>query len=66
LSKTETSAASVAARMERQQILYKGSHRFHFILAEQALRTRVGSPETMIGQPARKMIEIAMAELRDA
>src|SRR5262249_57418223 len=42
--------AGVAARMQRQQILYQGNHRFHFILAEQALRTRVGSAETMIGQ----------------
>jgi hypothetical protein len=42
--------AGVAARMERQQILYRGDHRFHFILAEQALRTTVGSPEVMAGQ----------------
>ncbi|NNJ60963.1 MAG: helix-turn-helix domain-containing protein [Dactylosporangium sp.] len=40
----------VAARMERQQILYRGDHRFHFIIAEQALHTMVGSPEIMIGQ----------------
>jgi hypothetical protein len=42
--------AGVAARMERQQILYRGDHRFHFIVAEQALYTMVGSPEIMIGQ----------------
>ena len=29
--------AGVAARMERQQILYRGHHRFHFIVAEQVL-----------------------------
>jgi transcriptional regulator with XRE-family HTH domain len=32
-------AAGVAARMERQQILYQGHHRFHFIVTEQALHT---------------------------
>jgi transcriptional regulator with XRE-family HTH domain len=42
--------AGVAARMQRQQILYRGDHRFHFIIAEQALHTMVGSPEVMIGQ----------------
>lgn len=42
--------AGVAARMERQQILYRGDHRFHFIVAEQALHTLVGGPEVMIGQ----------------
>jgi hypothetical protein len=42
--------AGVAARMERQQILYEGSHRFHFVLAEQALRTEVGHGQVMIGQ----------------
>lgn len=40
----------VAARMERQQILYRGDHRFQFILAEQALRTAVGDTDVMIGQ----------------
>ncbi len=42
--------AGVAARMQRQQILYHGDHRFHFIVAEQALRTLVGGPAVMIGQ----------------
>ena len=42
--------AGVAARMERQQILYRGDHRFHFILAEQALRTTVAGAEVMAGQ----------------
>lgn len=43
-------AAGVAARMERQQILYRGVHRFHFIVAEQTLHTVVGGPEVMAGQ----------------
>ncbi|GAB3832571.1 helix-turn-helix domain-containing protein [Dactylosporangium cerinum] len=42
--------AGVAARMERQQILYRGVHRFHFIVAEQALYTIVGDPAVMAGQ----------------
>jgi transcriptional regulator with XRE-family HTH domain len=42
--------AGVAVRMERQQILYRGDHRFHFILAEQALRTMVGDIDVMSGQ----------------
>jgi transcriptional regulator with XRE-family HTH domain len=52
--------AGVAARMERQQILYKGNHRFHFILAEQALRTRVGNPGTMIGQLDRLLTVLSL------
>jgi transcriptional regulator with XRE-family HTH domain len=42
--------AGVAARMERQQVLYRGDHRFHFVLAEQALDTRVGDESVMLGQ----------------
>jgi hypothetical protein len=42
--------AGVAARMERQQVLYKGNHRFHFIIAHQALLTTVGDTSVMAGQ----------------
>ncbi len=42
--------AAVAARMERQNILYTGNRRFMFVIEEQALRTRVGDVETMAGQ----------------
>ncbi|WP_216216931.1 helix-turn-helix domain-containing protein [Amycolatopsis aidingensis] len=42
--------AGVAERMERQNILYRGDHQFHFILAQQALTTTVGNPNIMIGQ----------------
>ncbi|HEV2370742.1 MAG TPA: helix-turn-helix transcriptional regulator [Streptosporangiaceae bacterium] len=41
---------AVAARMERQRVLYTGDRRFLFIIEEQALRTRVGTPEVMAGQ----------------
>ncbi len=40
----------VAARMERQQYLYRGGRIFHVILGEQALRTNIGGAGTMIGQ----------------
>jgi transcriptional regulator with XRE-family HTH domain len=42
--------AGVAERMERQAVLYHGDHRFHFILAQQALMTMVGSVDIMVGQ----------------
>jgi len=40
----------VAARMERQQYLYRGGRTYHVILGEQALRTNIGGTDTMIGQ----------------
>lgn len=42
--------AAVEARMERQRIVYSGDRRFLMVIEEQALRARVGSLETMIGQ----------------
>ncbi|MCD0448162.1 DUF5753 domain-containing protein [Actinocorallia sp. API 0066] len=42
--------AAVAARVERQRFLHSGDHRFLFLLAEQVLRTKVGTPATMLGQ----------------
>jgi hypothetical protein len=41
---------AVAARMDRQNILYAGRRRFLFMIEEQALRTRVGGTEVMAGQ----------------
>jgi transcriptional regulator with XRE-family HTH domain len=52
--------AGVAARMERQQILYRGDHRFHFILAEQALQTTVGGSEVMAGQLDRLLTIVSL------
>ncbi|MGY2031493.1 helix-turn-helix domain-containing protein [Nocardia gipuzkoensis] len=40
----------IAARLERQQVLQHGNHRFNFVLAEQVLYTTVGSADVMIGQ----------------
>ncbi|MGV9677762.1 helix-turn-helix domain-containing protein [Nocardia sp. NPDC003482] len=46
----EPVADGIAARMERQEVLRQGNHRFNFVLAEQVLYTTVGSNEVMIGQ----------------
>ncbi|MFB7718418.1 helix-turn-helix domain-containing protein [Nocardia sp. NPDC056100] len=40
----------VAARIERQQILHQGKRKFSFVIAEQTLRTTVGSDSVMVGQ----------------
>ncbi|NKY26574.1 helix-turn-helix domain-containing protein [Nocardia gamkensis] len=42
--------AAVAARMERQQILREGRHRFYFLVGEQALKTTVGTDGVMVEQ----------------
>jgi transcriptional regulator with XRE-family HTH domain len=52
--------AMLAARMERQNVLYRGDHRFHFIIAEQVLRTTVGNDEIMIGQLDRLMVAMSL------
>ncbi|WP_239405255.1 helix-turn-helix transcriptional regulator [Frankia sp. Cj3] len=41
---------AVAARMQRQKILYRPDKRFHFILTEAALRFRLCPTEVMLGQ----------------
>lgn len=53
----------VAARMERQQILYRGNHRFHFIVAHQALLTKVGGTAVMIGQLDRLLATISLSRV---
>jgi transcriptional regulator with XRE-family HTH domain len=40
----------VSKRMERQRILYHRNRRFHFLMAEQALYTTVGTDAVMLGQ----------------
>ena len=42
--------AATAARLDRQRVLRSGDHRFQFLLAEQTLRTRIGTPEDMVEQ----------------
>jgi transcriptional regulator with XRE-family HTH domain len=41
---------AVAARIQRQEILYRPEKRFHFVLTEAALRFRLCAPEVMLGQ----------------
>jgi transcriptional regulator with XRE-family HTH domain len=41
------------ARMERQEILYKPGHRFHFILTEAAIRNLMCPPDVLMGQIER-------------
>lgn len=52
--------AGVAERMERQRILYRGEHRFHFILAQQALATMVGGVDVMVGQLDRLLAVMSL------
>ena len=44
---------AVAARMERQQVVYQAGKRFVVVLEEQALRTWFGTAETQAGQLGR-------------
>jgi len=57
-------AAAVAVRMERQQILYEAGRRFHFVLAEQALHTRVGDAQVMVGQLDRLLTALSLPRVR--
>lgn len=57
-------AEGVAARMQRQHILYKDNHRFHFILAQQALLTTVGNTEVMLGQLDRLLTFLSLPRIR--
>jgi hypothetical protein len=52
--------AALEARMERQRIIYSGNRRFIIVLEENALRARVGSPETMAGQLDRLLATISL------
>jgi uncharacterized protein DUF5753/helix-turn-helix protein len=52
--------AGLAARLQRQEILYRGDHRFHFIIAQQALHTTVGDNNTMIGQLDRLLAAMSL------
>ncbi|MET9295309.1 helix-turn-helix transcriptional regulator [Streptomyces sp. NPDC003077] len=43
-------AEAVAARMERQRVLYEGDRRFAFLVEESVLRSGIGGAEVMAGQ----------------
>ena len=49
---------AVAARMDRQRILYAGDRRFLVVLEEQALRTRVGNDPTVMTDQLNRLITI--------
>jgi transcriptional regulator with XRE-family HTH domain len=55
--------AGVAERMERQQTLYRGNHRFHFLITQQALLTTVGDSDVMIGQLDRLLAVMSLPRI---
>ena len=54
---------SVAARMERQAVIYQGTKRFAVVLEEAALHTRFGDAETMAGQLDRLLSVMALPNI---
>lgn len=56
--------AAIQARMERQQILYKGDRRFHIILCEVALTAGMASTEVILGQLDRLLTLSALPRMR--
>lgn len=55
LGRTRDVATAVAARVERQQVLYSGTARFEFVIAERALRADLGRPSVLAAQRDRVM-----------
>ncbi|WP_256103821.1 helix-turn-helix transcriptional regulator [Streptomyces sp. ODS05-4] len=55
---------AVAARVQRQDILYRPDKRFHFVLTEAALRYRLCPPEIMLGQLDRLVSLSALPNVR--
>ncbi|MGW4249865.1 DUF5753 domain-containing protein, partial [Nocardia sp. NPDC004722] len=55
--------AGVSKRMERQRVLYRRDHRFHFLIAEQALYTTVGDDDVMVNQLDRLYTILGMPRL---
>jgi len=55
--------SATAARLERQRVLRSGDHQFVFLLAEQTLRTRIGTVETMVEQLDRVLGAMALANV---
>lgn len=56
--------AAVAARMQRQQMLYDSTRRFEFLLAEPVLRWMLCSPAVMRGQLDRLQTVIGLEHVR--
>ena len=55
--------AATAARLERQRVLRSGDHQFMFLLAEQTLRTRIGTAEMMVEQLDRVLGVMALTNV---
>ena len=55
---------AVAARMARQQLLYSTGRRFHFVLAESALRFRLCPADSMAAQLERLAVASTMRTIR--
>lgn len=55
---------AVAARVQRQEILYRPDKRFHFVLTEAALKFRLCPPEVMLGQLDRLVSLTALPNVR--
>ncbi|GAA0944907.1 helix-turn-helix transcriptional regulator [Nonomuraea longicatena] len=56
--------SGVAARLERQKVLYRGDRRFHMVLAHAALQTHSDDRSTMIGQLERLLTLMTLPRLR--
>lgn len=54
---------AIAARLERQQVLYTGHRRFSFVLEEQTLRTQVGGTDVMAGQLDRLLAVMSLSRV---
>jgi hypothetical protein len=54
---------AVAARMDRQRVLYSGTRRFAFVLEEQTLWTRVGGADVMAGQLDRLLAVMSLSRV---
>ncbi|MEV0297174.1 helix-turn-helix transcriptional regulator [Nocardia sp. NPDC050710] len=53
--------AAVATRMDRQQkFLYRGDHKVHYLIGEQALYTTVGDDGVMLGQLDRLLTAMSL------
>lgn len=52
--------SATEGRLARQRVLREGDHRFVFLLAEQTLRTQIGSTEAMLEQLDRVMAAMAL------
>jgi hypothetical protein len=55
---------AVAARVRRQEILYRPDKQFHFVITEAALRLRLCSPEVMLGQLDRLISLSALPNIK--